>query len=81
MTSLKRGYTKVGQSEYYYLYPRGAETFSDMKTIDVESEDMPNPKIKAILNDDLHKNPQDYYIWRTKGNEAQLIQSDNYDES
>lgn len=69
MTPLKRGERRKGQSEYYYLDPRGAETFSDMKTIDVESEDTPNPKIKAILNDDLHKNPQDYYIWRTKGDD------------
>ena len=33
------------------------------------SEDAPNPKIKAILRDDLKKNERDYYIWRTRKDE------------
>lgn len=39
-----------GQSEWYYLDPRGASTFSDMKQIDVESEFSPNPHANEIQN-------------------------------
>ena len=33
------------------------------------SEDAPNPKITAILRDELKKNERDYYIWRTRKDE------------
>ena len=66
---VKRNRRKDGQSEYYYLDPRGTDRFADFKEIDVESEDSPNPKIKAILRDDLKKNERDYYIWRTRKDE------------
>ena len=66
---VKRNRRKEGQSEYYYLDPRGTDRFADFKEIDVESEDSPNPKIKAILRDDLKKNERDYYIWRTRKDE------------
>ena len=39
---VRRTNRKPGQSEWYYLDPREAETFSDMKQIDVESENTPN---------------------------------------
>ena len=65
--TLKRENRKAGQSEYYYLDPRGANSVEDMKEIDVAEKDAPNPKITEILRDDLKKNEQDYYIWRTKG--------------
>ena len=33
------------------------------------SEDAPNPKLTAILRDDLKKNERDYYIWHTRKDE------------
>ena len=47
---IRRTNWKPGQSEWYYLDPRGAETFSDMKQIDVESENTPNPYANEIQN-------------------------------
>jgi hypothetical protein len=41
---------QTGKKEWYYLDPRGADTFSDMKTIDVENENSPNPQANAIQN-------------------------------
>ena len=32
----------------------------------MESENSPNPRLNDILADDMQKNPEDYYIWRTK---------------
>ena len=65
----KRGYRKDGQSKWYYIDPRGAHSVEDMKEIDVPSENAPNPKLNDILADDMQKNPQDYYIWRTVGDD------------
>lgn len=45
-----RASPKNGQSNWYYLDPRGANTFSDMKQIDVESENSPNPYANEIQN-------------------------------
>ena len=64
--TIKRGYRKNGQSEWYYIDPRGAHSVEDMKEIDVPSENAPNPKLNSILADDMQKNPENYYIWRTK---------------
>ena len=64
--SIKRDYRKDGQSEWYYVDPRGTHSVEDMKEIEVPSENAPNPKLNSILADDMQKNPQDYYIWRTK---------------
>ncbi len=47
---VRRTDPKPGQSEYYYLDPRGASTFSDMKQIDVASENSPNPYANEIQN-------------------------------
>ena len=63
---LKRSYKKQGQSDWYYLDPRGASTVGSMKQIDVADENAINPQINSILADDMAKNPNDYYIWRTK---------------
>ena len=41
---------KPGQSEWYYLDPRGTDRFADMKEIDVESENSPNPFANEIQN-------------------------------
>ena len=47
---IRRTNPKPGQSEWYYLDPRGASTFSDMKEIDVPSENSPNPFANEIQN-------------------------------
>ena len=39
-----------GQSEWYYLDPRGTDRFADMKEIDVPSENSPNPFANEIQN-------------------------------
>ena len=41
---------QTGQDEYYYLDPRGARTFAEMKEIPVPSEDSPNPFANEIQN-------------------------------
>ena len=63
---VKRGYKKQGQSDWYYLDPRGASTVASMEQIDVADENAINPQINSILADDMAKNPNDYYIWRTR---------------
>lgn len=57
---VRRTDPKPGQSEWYYLDPRGASTFSDMKQIDVPSENSPNPYANEIQNY-LYKNDEYNY--------------------
>ncbi|MBR1601480.1 MAG: DUF2778 domain-containing protein [Alphaproteobacteria bacterium] len=57
---VRRTAPKPGQSEWYYLDPRGASTFSDMKQIDVPSENSPNPYANEIQNY-LYKNDEYNY--------------------
>lgn len=64
--SIKRGYKKQGQSEWYYVDPRYDKDDDPRGQIDVESENSPNPQLNDILADDMQQNPEDYYIWRTK---------------
>ncbi|MBR1915956.1 MAG: minor capsid protein [Alphaproteobacteria bacterium] len=40
-----------------------------MKTIDVSSQYVPNPKIIEIVKDDMKRHEEDYYIWRTEGDD------------
>ena len=47
---IRRTDPKPGQSEWYYLDPRGTDRFADMKEIDVESENSPNPYANEIQN-------------------------------
>ena len=65
--TIKRSYKKQGQSDWYYLDPR----YDDDKRgqIDVVNEKSPNPRLSGILADDMDKNPENYYIWRTKGDD------------
>ena len=62
---LKRGERRKGQSEWYYLDPRYKDDDAQ-KEIDVLDGEAPNPRLGRILSDDMQKNPDDYYIWRTK---------------
>ena len=58
---IRRTDRKPGESEWYYLDPRGASTFSDMKKIDVPTENTPNPYANEIQNY-LYKNDEyNYY--------------------
>ena len=58
---VRRSDPKPGESEWYYFDPRGASTFDEMKTIDVPSEDSPNP-FKDEIQNDLYAN--DAYNYR-----------------
>ena len=57
---IRRTERKPGESEWYYLDPRGASTFSDMKKIDVPTENTPNPYANEIQNY-LYKNDEYNY--------------------
>lgn len=57
---VRRTDPKPGQSEWYYLDPRGTDSVSDMKEIDVESENSPNPYANEIQNY-LYKNDEYNY--------------------
>jgi hypothetical protein len=35
----------------------------------VPSENSPNPRLDDIVADDIQQNPEDYYIWRTVGDD------------
>ena len=65
---LKRGERRKGQSEWYYLDPRYKDDDAQ-KEIDVLDGEAPNPRLGRILTDDMQKNPDDYYIWHTKGDD------------
>ena len=47
---IHRSNPQPGQSEWYYLDPRGTDRFADMKEIDVESENSLNPYANEIQN-------------------------------
>lgn len=47
---VRRTEPKAGQSEWYYLDPRGSKSVSDRKEIDVPSENSPNPYANEIQN-------------------------------
>ena len=59
---IRRQNPTLGQSEWYYMDPRGTDNFSDMKTIDVANSESPNP-YAAEIKADLYKNdPTNYKI-------------------
>ena len=60
---VRRSDPKPGESEWYYFDPRGASTFDEMKTIDVPSEDSPNP-FKDEIQNDLYANDAYNYHYR-----------------
>ena len=59
---------KTSKGEWYYNDPRFDEDNPNSK-IKVANENSPNPKIDEILKDDMNNNPEDYYIWHTKGDD------------
>ena len=63
---VRRVERKRGRSEWYYLDPRYD---NELHQIDVANENSPNPRISGIVADDMDKNPEDYYIWRTVGDD------------
>ena len=66
--SVKRGYKTPGESDWYYVDPRYKDD-DERGKIDVADKNSINPRLNGILADDLSKNPEDYYIWRTKKDE------------
>lgn len=62
--ALKRDYIAKGQSKFYYLDPRYEEE-DERSQINVSDENIPNPRMGAILAEDIKENPHNYYIWRT----------------
>lgn len=47
---IHRANPESGQSEWYYLDPRDTDRFADMKEINVENENSPNPYANEIQN-------------------------------
>ena len=74
---IRRTNQTPGQSEWYYLDPRGAETFSDMKQIDVESENTPNPYANEIQNY-LYNNDEYNYKLLYGDNPPPPVQTQSY---
>ena len=65
---VKRGYKKQEESDWYYVDPRYKDD-DERGQINVASENSINPRLNGILADDLSKNSEDYYIWRTQKDE------------
>lgn len=76
LTPLRRTNPKPGESEWYYLDPRGAERFMDMRPIDVPSEYSPNPYRKEI-QDYVYKYHRDDYE-PLYGNQLPPMLADRY---
>lgn len=72
---IRRTNPKPGQSEWYYLDPRGTDRFADMKEIDVESENSPNPFANEIQNY-LYDNDE-YNYKQLYGNTPPPMQTQN----
>lgn len=72
---VRRTDPKPGQSEWYYLDPRGTDRFEDMKQIDVPSENSPNPFANEIQNY-LYKNDE-YNYKQLYGNTPPPTQTQN----
>jgi len=70
-----RANPKPGQSEWYYLDPRGTDRFADMKEIDVPSENSPNPYANEIQNY-LYENDE-YNYKQLYGNTPPPVQTQN----
>ena len=65
---IERNAVKKGESAFYYIDPR-YEDDDKRSQIDVYDKNTPNPMLKEILTDELKNNPEDYYIWRTEGDD------------
>ena len=72
---VRRTNPNPGQSEWYYFDPRGASTFSDMKQIDVPSENSPNPYANEIQN--YLYNNDEYNYKQLYGNTPPPVQTQN----
>lgn len=49
---------------FYYLDPR-YDGEDGRSQINVSDENIPDPRMGAILAEDIKENPHNYYIWRT----------------
>lgn len=66
--TVQRSISKEGKSDWYYIDPRYEEG-DKRREIEVENENSANPRLKEVLAYDVWKNPSEYYIWRTVGDE------------
>lgn len=74
---VRRTNPKPGQSEWYYLDPRGTDRFEDMKQINVPSENSPNPYANEIQNY-LYKNDEYNYKQIYGNTPPPPVQTQNY---
>ncbi|MBQ9732047.1 MAG: minor capsid protein [Alphaproteobacteria bacterium] len=70
---LERLNPQKGESRWYYIDPRGRDddfvADTKVRTIDVDCPDTPNPYLQEIMLEEAKDNPQNYYIWRTEGDD------------
>ena len=70
---VERQHPKEGESRWYYIDPCGRERnfslLTEAKTIDVPTQDTPNPILQDIMREEADKNPENYYIWHTVGDD------------
>lgn len=70
---IEREHPREGQSRWYYIDPRNREEdftmLTEIKTVDVPTKHTPNPALQEEMFADAEKNPDNYYIWRTVGDD------------
>ena len=70
---IERIHPREGQSRWYYIDPRNREEdftmLTEIKTVDVPTKHTPNPALQEEMFADAEKNPDNYYIWRTVGDD------------
>ena len=76
--AIKREEIKENQSKWYYLDLRYNEG-DKRREIDVETENIINPLLKEVLAYDVNKNPEEYYIWRTVGDDKVRSSHEEHD--
>lgn len=66
--TVQRTLSAEGKSDWYYIDPRYEEG-DKRREIEVDYENSENPRLKEVLAYDVWKNPSEYYIWQTMGDE------------
>lgn len=66
------------KSNWYYIDPRYEEG-NPHREIDVNNENEVNPLLKEVLAYDVWKNPSEYYIWQTVGDERVRPEHEEHD--
>ena len=66
------------KSNWYYIDPRYEEG-NPHREIDVNNENEVNPLLREVLAYDVWKNPSEYYIWQTVGDERVRPEHEEHD--